>query len=284
MTAATVTVDAPGVYDAMPNAVYQADPVPGGSLSHSGARKLLPPGCPALYRHWAAGGDPRTHEFDVGHAAHRLVLGAGSNISVVDADDWRTKAAREQRDEAHAGGLTPILRADYDNVHAMAEALRAHPIASALFRSGRPEQSLFWVDDETGVWRRARLDWLPNPGAGRLIVPDYKTTISAEPSHLSRALYNYGYYQQAAWYLDAVTALGLGADPAFVFVFQEKTPPYLVTVCEPDASALMWGRARNLKALDVYRLCKATGHWPGYTDDVISIGLPRWAEYQEESA
>lgn len=283
MTAATVLVDQPGVYD-MPAEVYLADPVPGGSLSASGARRLLPPSCPALFRHWADNGQEHKAEFDFGHAAHRFVLGEGPDVMVIDADDWRTKAAREQRDEAYAAGLVPLLTADYAVVEAMAAALRAHPIASALFRPGGgvPEQSLFWVDSPTGVWRRSRLDWLPEDRSGRLngriVVPDYKTCRSASPEHIERAMHDYGYAQQAAAYLDGIHALNLAVDAAFVFVFQEKTAPYLVTVAEPDAMALRIGRDLNRQALDLYAECVATGRWPGYSDDVELIGLPAWVE------
>ena len=40
-----------GVYDGMDEDAYHADPVPGGSLSASGAKLLLPPSCPALYHY-----------------------------------------------------------------------------------------------------------------------------------------------------------------------------------------------------------------------------------------
>jgi hypothetical protein len=281
-----IVVTEPGVYDGMPAEVYHADPVPGGSLSSTGARKLLPPSCPALYRYWATAGEPPSRTFDFGHAAHRMVLGVGERLVVVDAENWRTKAAQAARDEAYAAGAVPLLTAEHEQVQAMAGALRAHPVAAALFRpdGGRPEQSLFWTDREFGVWRRARLDWLRNPGAGRLIIPDYKTTTSAEPGALAKTMYSYGYYQQAAWYLDAVRVLGLADDAAFVFVFQEKDPPYLVTICEPDHLALLWGQRLNRKALDVYRRCRTTGVWPGYADDVVPLALPMWAENQHQAA
>lgn len=285
---ASVVVDRPGVYSDMPDDVYHGDPVPAGSLSYSGARKLLPPSCPALYKHWAAGGRPPNRQFDLGHAAHRLVLGVGQDLVPIPADNYQTKAARESRDAAYADGKTPLLPAEHQLVTAIAEAVLSHPVAGVLFQpgTGQPEQSMFWVDDELGVWRRARLDWLRYRGAGRLIVPDLKTTMSAEPGHLSRAMHQFGYYQQAAWYLDGVRALGLdgGEPPAFVFVFVEKTPPYLVTVCEPDPEALHWGGVLNRRAVDLYRRCRATDTWPGYADRVIPVGLPRWAAYQHEIA
>lgn len=281
-------ITAPGVYD-LSAARYHADPVSGGSLSSSGARKLLPPSCPALFAHWRAAGGEHRAVFDVGHAAHAVVLGAGAELAVVDASDWRGKAAREERDAAYAGGRTPLLRAEYDQVQAMSAALRAHPVAAALLdpARGRPEQTLIWRDEPTGVWRRAMLDWLPDAAPGRrLIVADYKTARSAEPGALSRALDSYGYAAQAAWYLDGVTALDLtgGGPAAFVFVAQEKDPPYVVTVFEPDAEALRWGALLNRKAIETYRRCTDAGHWPGYTDDVISVGLPAWAVRQHQAA
>jgi hypothetical protein len=274
----------PGVYD-IPEDMYHRDPVPGGSLSSSGARKLLPPSCPALFRWWTTRTQPPRREFDFGHAAHLMVLGVGPELVVVEAKDWRTKVAREARDAAYAAGKVPILAAEHRQVKAMAAALQRHPIASALFNpeQGEPEQTLLWQDPQTGVWRRARLDWLPNPGNGRMIVADYKTTRSANPAAIAKAVHSYGYHQQHAWYIDGILDLGLaGQDAAFVFVFQEKTPPYLVTPVALDAAAVRAGRALNRQAIDTYRHCIETGHWPGYTDDIPLISLPAWAEHPYE--
>jgi hypothetical protein len=273
-------VTEPGVYDMSPEA-YHADPVPGGSLSHSGARKLMPPSCPALFRYWADHGQPPKREFDFGHAAHQQVLGAGQPVTVVDAENWRTKAAKEKADAAREAGSTPVLAHEWEIVEAMAAKIREHPIASALFNpdTGRGEQALVWVDERTGVWRRALIDWLPNPVRGqRLVIGDYKTCRCAAPSALPRTMADYGYNSQADWYLAAIKALGLhgGIEPAFVNVFQEKTPPYLVTVGWPDPTALLWGARHNAEALDTYRACLQSGRWPGYADDVITVSLPPW--------
>jgi hypothetical protein len=278
--AAGPIITEPGIYE-MTNEQYHADPVPGGSLSSSGARRLLAPGCPALFdyerRHRRA---PRP-QFDIGHAAHLLVLGEGPELVVIDAADWRTKAAQTERAVARESGAVPVLRHEFEQVQAMAEAIRRHPVAGALFNPafGRPEQSLFWQDAMARVWRRARLDWLPHPGAGRLIVPDYKTTVSAASDAIERSVHSYGYHQQAAWYLDAVRALGLADDSAqFVFVFQEKTAPYLVRVVQLSASAMRIGRHLNRKAIATYAECTAADRWPGYSDDIDVISLPAWAE------
>lgn len=273
-------ITVPGVYD-IPFDEYHADPVPGGSLSSSGARKLMPPSCPALFRYEQDHGQGHKKAWDIGHAAHKLVLGSGPELVRIDADEWRTKAVKDEVAAVRAAGNVPLKPVEYEQVHAMAEALRAHPVASALFNplAGRAEQSLFWRDEASGVMRRARLDWLPFGGSGRLIVPDYKTCHDASPDAIQKAIHQHGYFMQDAWYRDAVQALGLaGEDAAFVFVFQQKSAPYLVTIAEVDIQALRIGRALNRQAIGIYRECTATGRWPAYSDDIVLTPLPVWAE------
>jgi hypothetical protein len=275
-------VTEPGVYD-LTEAEYHADLVPGGSLSASGAKLLLPPSCPARYQHDRLYGEPPKKAFEHGTAAHALVLDAGPKLVIVNADDWRTKAAKEARDSARFEGRVPLLAADYARVEAMAIAIRGHPLADVLLdpQRGNAEQSLFWTDDDTGIWRRARLDYLPDPRHGRrMVIPDYKTCDRADRESVRKAVGNYGYHIQAAQYTGGVRALGLDDDPAFVFVFQEKTPPYLVNVVQLDDEAMAAGRDRMRLACEIFRDCTQAGYWPGYSDlsrDPDVISLPPWA-------
>lgn len=269
----------PGVYE-MDADVYHGDPVADGSLSSSGARTLLPPGCPALFRYERDHGRRRTKEMNLGTAAHKVVLGAGADLVDIDADNYRTSKAQATRDEALAAGKIPLLPHERAVVDAMAAALRKHPAARALFggRGGKAEQALFWVDQPSGIWRRALVDWLPARRPGRMVLPDYKTCAKADPDSISRSVYQNGYHQQADWYADGVKALGLATDVVVVLVFQERTPPYLVTATDLDVVALKIGAALNRQAIELYRECREAGHWPGYADDVIRTPLPAWAE------
>lgn len=277
MTAAVDDV-IPGVYD-IPEETYHRDPVPCGSLSSTGARKLLT-SCPAVFMHEQLNPPASSDDFDFGKAAHRLVLGVGPDIIVVDAKDWRTAAAKAKRKDAQEKGQVPILAADWRTVQDMAAALRQHPIASVVLspERGDAEQTLIWPDGQTGVWRRARLDFLPASTPGRMVVADYKTTRSAHPDAIQKSVAQYGYHQQHAWYVDGVRALGLATEVAMLFVFQEKTAPYLVTVVELASTAVRVGRDRNQRALEIYRDCVKSGQWPAYTDEIAYISLPAWAE------
>lgn len=269
-----------GVHHDVPDDRYHADP----RLSSSEARNLLPPSCPAKYRWTKDHGQAPRRTFDIGHAAHQMVLGAGPGLEVVDADNWRTKAAQQQAAEARAAGLVPLLAHEHAQVTAMAAALRAHPIAGNYLRpgAGAAEVTLAWDCPATGVPCRARLDLLPPPAAaGRLVIPDYKTCAEASPQALSRAVASYGYHVQAAWYLDGCRALGLGDDSAaFVFIAQEKTPPYLVSIFQPDAIAMRVGAEQALQARHVWSWCTGQGRWPSYSDEVLQLALPRWAEIE----
>jgi PDDEXK-like uncharacterized protein DUF3799 len=280
VTATTGTEFEAGVYDDMPEGAYHAQ---NWALSSTGARKLLPPGCPARFAYEREHPPEPKDVFDLGTAAHSLVLGKGRPLAWLDAEDWRTKAAKEWRDATRAEGSVPLLRHEYEQVCAMAAAIREHPLANGLLADpAGAERSYFWQDGEFGIWRRARLD-SSRHGTGRLIVTDYKTTASAEPGAFARSAVSYGYDQQAAWYLDAVAAC-LGEDAAFVFVAQEKAPPYLVSVFQPDDEMLRRGRARNARAMEIYRDCQAMDLWPGYQPDPTEIpwlSLPAWAARED---
>ncbi len=284
-----MVVTRPGLYPDLPAEAYHLDPVPGGSLSSTGARKMLgPDSCPALYRYWADNPQPYKREFSFGHAAHCMVLGAGPKVVVIDAGDWRTKDAREQRDAVLAAGDIPVLPHENMIVREMAARLREHPMASQLFEPGTgiAEASIFWADPESGVRCRARLDWLRHRAPdGRVIVPEYKTCVSASLDDLQKVIADRGYNCQAAHNIDGLRALGLADDDAqFVFVCQMKSPPYLVTVATPDRVSMQIGRFRMREAKRLYAECMESGRWPGFSDQVEVLPLPRWIEneYRDE--
>lgn len=283
----TATVDAgwtlkPGVHP-IPPEDYHSQTMRERYLSSTGIR-LLTQTCPAVFRWQQLNAPEHKDVFDFGKAAHAIVLGDGPELVVVDAPDWRTKNAQLLRDTARAEGKAPVLTHEAEQILGMADALREHPLAGQIFNPdrGRPEQTLLWRDPPTGVWCRALIDWLPDPTGRRLILADYKTARSAKPEEFARAAKDYGYAQQADHYLTGVTELDLAERPAFVFVVQEKTPPYVVTVIELDATALAIGRFLNRRAITTYAECLATDRWPGYSDDVELTSLPAWYTRQFE--
>lgn len=279
----TALIPGPGVYEITADE-YHADPIPGGSLSSSGARKLLPPSCPALFKYERDNPPAPTEAMTLGSAAHRVMLGAGAELERIEADNWRTKAAQDKKKDALAAGKIPVLAHEHDRITAMAEALRADQRAAALFHPdyGKPEQALFWQDKASGVICRALVDFLRQPEAdGRLILVDYKTATKADEESVKRSVLDFGYYMQAAFYADGVKALDLAQDVPVLLVVQETRRPFLCNVVQLDDPAMHIGRWRNREAIGIYAECSRTGHWPGHGEDRINFtGLPGWAEHR----
>lgn len=270
-----------GLHYDMPNEEYHAQT---DWLSASGIKRLIPPSTPAHFKAAMDEGEEHKPAYDIGKAFHAKVLGAGEDVLVVDADNWRTKDARLARDAAYETGKVPILATDNEVIEKMAASVREHPIASALFGNGEPEVSAFWTDPATGVQCRARFDWLPEAVDGkRLIVPDLKSAISAAPTDFEKASARFGYYVQQEHYRDALVALDLDPDPAFLFVVVEKESPHLVSVNQfADRDDVKLARAAVDRARRIYAECVATDTWPGYPSGINDLSLPNWLHFDLE--
>ncbi len=272
-----------GLHTDLSNESYHADKT---SLSSSGARKLLPPSCPAKFRWEQDNPQPASKTFDYGNAAHKLVLGNGPELVLVDADTWNTKAVKAEVSAIRAEGGIPLKQHEIDMVNAMAAAIRQHPLAAALLDPayGAPEQSGFWIDGPTGIRRRVRFDWLPSIQGGRLIIPDYKTADDASDEAMQRAIAKYGYNCQADWYETGARALGLGDESAeLLLIAQEKKPPYLVNVIGIEFGSRVIAGAKNRRAIETFADCTRTGHWPGYADEEPNyLALPSYAENRDK--
>ncbi|MFE7510124.1 PD-(D/E)XK nuclease-like domain-containing protein [Streptomyces sp. NPDC057540] len=278
MTAAGNGVE-PGLYD-IPAELYHQDPIPGGSLSSTGIRRLAD--TPARFKHFLDHPEPYKPAFEFGTAAHTVILGDGPELIVVDEDLWNTKETKAKVAAIRAAGNVPLKREAKQRIDDMAEALARHSEAADIFQPGAgvAEQSAFWPDPR-GVWRRVRFDWLSDG------IADYKTTPSVHPDALQKTVEKWGYHVQDAFYRETAIELGLiPADGFFKFVFQEKQPPYLVQVVELDFPARAIGAEITDRAIHTYLHCMATGEWPAYGDTTTYLSLPAWAErkYIEENS
>ncbi len=217
-------------------------------------------------------------KFDLGKAGHALLLGSEERFAIIDAGDWRTKAAKEAREEALLADLLPILAPNWPQVQNMVRAVRAqldqHQEAADAFTSGKPEQTLVW--QEQGVWCRARLDWLPHSGP---FFDDFKTTGNAAPDVWGdRVFFETGGDVQAALYRRGIRALKLHAAPVFRFVVAELEPPFCVCVVQPTPGALDMADRKLDRALALWRWCSEQGRWPGYPSRTCHVDPPAWHE------
>ncbi len=269
ITAPTV----PGLYPDIPESVYHGDP---NSLSSTGVRQLVKAGGPAKFN-GAVRED--NDDFDLGTAAHTLLLGTGAGIEVVDAKTWQSAAAKAAKAKARTEGKVPLLTKQYDVVKAMVDAALKQPEVAELFPGapeGVAEMSAYAMDPETWVMLRARFDYIVFGPDRRVRVRDYKTSKDASPRGFARSAVDYGYYVQAAHYWRVLEALGYVVDE-FILLAQEKTPPYLTSLHEFDRSALEAGDRIVTAGARIFAACRETGIWPGYGDQTNVMSLPSWA-------
>jgi hypothetical protein len=274
--AGSFQVTEPGRYD-MPDSVYHADPVPDpGSLSSTGAKRILQN--PQRFAYWRGKSETK-RVFDVGGAAHTLVLGQGPELvelkgTGTDENAWRTNADKKAEKEIRERGAVPLRPSDYQLVHDMAEALAANSEVADLLSGGTAEEAFFAKHPETGMWMRGKTDY--RHGDRTLI--DYKTSAKpVDPDTFMRTMSSLGYHIQFAYYRMLLVILGLMTprDP-FLVIAQEKEPPYLVSVLRPNVDAMAYGHAEAEEALRLFQRGVYTGEWPGYPSAPVEVGLAGW--------
>lgn len=247
-------------------ATYHMDPAASPSLSSSIAQILLRESPrKAWFSHPRLNPNYReSHEskFDLGTCAHAVLLEQdSSNIVVVDADDWRTKAAKEQRDLARTAGKTPLLARHYDDVRNMVDAALAYIEGSDIAEAWHDAESeVTGVWHEKGVWLRCRFDRLAKD---RSSIIDYKSTTDASPEGFSRQIQRMNYHLQEAFYRRCIRAL-VGTDPRCVFLAQEVTPPHDPSLAACSNAMREIADAEVERAIGMWRQCLASGEWPGY--------------------
>lgn len=279
-------ISSPGIYT-IPADEYHADPAPTPSLSASIATILIQQSpLHAKSAHPRLTENPVREEathLDLGRLCHALMLEGEDIAVVIEAGNYRTKAAQEARDAARLAGKCPVLAHELLAVNEMLAACRvqldAHEQAFEAFTDvGKPEQTLIWREDN-GLWCRARLDWLHQ---SKPEIYDFKTgKRSARPESVSRVAAMDGWGIQASFYMHGLKAVfGQDLEPIFRFVVQENFPPFALSVLELSPADLALADAQVYLAIDRFGECLTTGVWPGYSKRVQRITSPAYVESQ----
>jgi hypothetical protein len=270
----------------IPEHVYHSDPCETPSLSSSIA-KLLVEKSPmhAHSAHPRLGAKPiePNEAMDHGSLSHKLLLGEGAEVEVIDADDYKSKAAREARDAARAAGKIPALSEAYARATESAAIVRNRLSGYGIELDGVSEQAILWTEQTPhgSIWCRGLLDHLR---VERVQVIDLKTCRSAHPRACASHVIEYGYDVQQEAYTRALDRAfpDLVGRWDFVFVFAETVEPYAVTPARLDAMMRERGRRRWEQACGMWAHCLKQNVWPGYVDEVVYLESPPWLLSQME--
>lgn len=253
-------------FHVVPSGVYHADPCAAPSLSSSVAQILLRESprkawtChPKLNPNYQ---EEQDSKFDFGTCAHAVLLeNDASRIAIIEADDWRTKAAKEQRDAARAVGKTPLLARHYDAVRKMVDVALAFIETSEIADAWHDADSeVTGICQDKGAWLRCRFDRITK---NRRIIIDYKTTDNVAPDVFSRQIVRMGYHLQDAFYRRVAEILGVSS-PTFIFLAQSVEPPHECSLHGCDPALREIADAEIQGAIETWRECMRSNNWPSY--------------------
>jgi PDDEXK-like domain of unknown function (DUF3799) len=284
-------IPAPGIYPGIPISKYHSGEVcPGPSVSSSGLRNFWKSSAAHFNAEWECNPNRKPRKTSeamiLGGAAHHLLLGEDEfathfichPLEIPDAKGvlkpW-TRAlgsAKNWLAEQDAAGKVVVSPLQLEKIRGMARSLAAHPLIEAGVLRGEIEQSMFALDEETGLWLRARPDAIPNDSGD---FADLKTTTSVTDFEIKMTLRSYGYHQQAALTWEICEALGVPFD-SWTLVFVESDEPYCVRAVALTDDDLARGRRQNRAMLRMIADCLDSGEWPGPgSTDAEPISLPK---------
>jgi hypothetical protein len=256
-------ISKPGIYPNISNEEYHSS----NGISNSGIKLLLQ--CPKKYWYEYLSGkaekEDKSH-FVIGSALHTLILEPhlfSKNFFIMEKVNKRTNEGKEKYQAAleNAKGRKIITTEEFEKIQAMVDSVKSEPLHKRIGK-GHIEHSLAW--DYDGVLLRNRPDFYNDD-----LIVDIKTTFS------------YGYHRQAAMAIDGLFELTGKKRELFLLIVVEKTAPYLAAFYALEELDIEQGRREYQKAAALYKECVAKNYWPGYSNKVESIGLPRWAKDKE---
>lgn len=279
----------PHFIDGMSELVYHSDPIDANipSLSASIATKIVRDSPYHAYlAHPRLGNhrEPPSREMEMGTLLHAAILGQPLNVQVIDAKDYRTKAAQYDRDLARDEGRIPLLAREQGDLVETVEALRKELLYKGIELEGQFERVVAWEEQTLRgpVLCRGRLDcpMLDRPAP---VIYDIKSCHSAHPEAIRQHVVGYGYDTQRAAYMSAVEKIRpeLAGRVEYLWIFFEVMPAgsprrVLVTVAEAAGSMRELGERKWQNACEIWADCLATDRWPAYSESTVRVEARHW--------
>lgn len=273
----------PGIYTNFSIDDYHSDPCEVPSLTQTIAKKILRSPAHAFIAHprlnpnWEPDDD---RKYDIGSIYHRLMLGRGRELQVIEGfDDWRKKDAQAAREDAAANGKLGVLSKDYElgleMMQSAGKQLRQRGYESEWFgdQDCITSAEVVSVARTDTSWLRCMIDWMPST----ISIWDLKSTsASASPDAVSRFLPDWCI--QAAMHERILNLLDLDnvGRREHRFVVQENYEPYALTVVRLTEAHMTMGRAQIARAEATWARCMATNEWPAYPLEDASPEFPGW--------
>ena len=193
-----------------------------------------------------------------GTASHALLVEGqeafDKEVKVITGSPY-TKAYKEEKAEYEEQGYIVLKEAEADVIHNMKANMIYEGNAYLNAKGKLAEASIYWYEGD--ILCKCRPDLLCPPldepnSDNKIVIVDYKTTISCEPYAFNKSVKKYGYDMQAAWYRRGMQMAGYDID-SFVFVAQEKVYPYASKVFRITKEQVDYGWTIMQRYLEDYK-------------------------------
>ncbi|MDM8000206.1 MAG: PD-(D/E)XK nuclease-like domain-containing protein [Dehalococcoidia bacterium] len=237
---------------------------------------------PLHYRHAVDCPPTETQAMLLGRATHTAVFEPMrfQLDYAIWSGDRRGAAYQQFADEAAAQGRSILKENEYNTALAIRDSVRGIPEIAAFLEKGQPETSLFWVNPQTGLACKGRLDWI----AGEGVILDLKTTSSIDPRTFAAHAWRMGYFHQAAMYQEGldVSISNVGVSRCGLIAV-EKEAPHACRLywLDPDSLSRAWSEYQGW--LGQVKDCMASGIWPGPGPVESELAAPAWATTEDEA-
>jgi len=171
---------------------------------------------------------------------------------------------------------------DYALCQTQLQAVIQQPELAVILRSGFGEASVFWIDEATGIYCKARPDWL-NLDEPHAVVPmDLKTCADESPSGFGRAAARLRYDLQAAHYTAGIEAALHTKVDRFVFGAVTNKPPVLAVPYMLTDEIRDQGRDERRELIERLAWCQRENVWPAYGAGIQMLDFPAYAKQAGE--
>lgn len=232
---------------------------------------------PLLYKWRLDNPEPKKDAFVVGAAAHCALLEPGefdSRYAVYVGRRFGKKWDSWQEDHP---SVATLKSHEMRVVEHITNAVLDNRDARELLEKCRHEEPMQWVDPDTGLQCKGRVDALcPD------FVCDLKTTRNVDPWVFARDFSRYMYDGQLAFYHTGAETLRKisGRETPWVIAAQ-NCEPYDVVVYRMKPADLDTGRQLCLRLMKKLEECKAADWWPGCAPGIQYLDVPpRYGEQQ----
>ena len=133
---------------------------------------------------------------------------------------------------------------------AIRDAVMSHPTARELIHGGtEAESEFYWLDPETGVECKGKLDLLGTFRGRRCVISDLKTGSKKSPDEIRRTMRYDNKWMQFFHYLNGLEFNGQRVDGVFIIGADTSGPDVEVCVCEISLDSMFSMSGQYAKAL-----------------------------------